>query len=115
MPWPDATIETSMLERLGPYQLERRVAVGGTAEIWLAVPEAGSGRVAVKRMLPELRVHPQALPMCDAEAAFTVRCAPPQVIAVHRDGQDGAERYIAMEHIDGPDLATLVPGGPTGP
>jgi serine/threonine protein kinase len=104
-----------MLEQLGPYRLERRLAVGGTAEIWLAVPEAGSGRVAVKRMLPELRVHPEAHAMFSAEAAYTVRCAHPQVIAVHGHGQDGPERYIALEHIDGPDLAALAPGGLTAP
>jgi len=106
-----------MPARLGPYRLHRRIALGGTAEIWLAAhaeAEAGSARVVVKRMLPELRVHPEALALFEAEAKLLARCQHRHVSAVHAHGHDGDDHWIAMEHVEGIDLAELG-RGPLGP
>ncbi|HTM19572.1 MAG TPA: protein kinase, partial [Kofleriaceae bacterium] len=101
-----------MPDRLGPYRLDRRLAVGGTAEIWLARGNEAGSPLAVKRMLPELRVHPEALDLFTAEARLAARCAHPHVSAIVGSGQDGDERWISMEHLDGGDLTAFAGPAP---
>jgi serine/threonine-protein kinase len=63
-------------------------------------------------MLPELRVHPEALDLFTAEARLAARCAHPHVSAIVGSGQDGDERWISMEHLDGGDLTAFAGPAP---
>ena len=58
---------------LGRYQLEKKLAVGGMAEVWLARSEGPGGfskRVVAKRVLPHLVSEPRFLEMFLHEAAL---------------------------------------------
>jgi serine/threonine protein kinase len=106
-------------QRLGRYELVRRLAVGGMAEVYLAyVTGPGDFRkvVAIKRLLPQHALDPQLLRMFLDEARLMARLSHanvPQVTDVD-DGVGGAVPYFVMEYIHGTDLRGVLnaAGGP---
>ncbi len=90
----------------GQYLLERKLGSGGMAEVWLARSTAG-GPVVIKRVVPHLAANPRFTSMLRTEARVVQRIDHPHIVKVFEaDSVDGVA-YIAMEYIDGWDLATL--------
>ena len=94
--------------RFGPFFLESRIAVGGTAEVYLARPaEPDSGlpeRLVVKRLLPHFASDPEGRTMFEREARLHAAVTHPNVVTVFHAGADArGEPYLAMEYIDGVD------------
>ena len=60
------------MRRFGPFFLETRLAVGGTAEVYVARPAEARGdlpeRLVVKRLLPHMLNEPDARTMFEREA-----------------------------------------------
>jgi serine/threonine-protein kinase len=98
--------------QFGPYWLEARVAVGGTAEVYLAKPvdpAARPQRLIVKRLLPHFVADPEGRTMFEREAALHQAVHHPNVVQVYGSGTaaDG-EPYLAMEYIEGADCYRLL-------
>ncbi len=97
--------------RLGHYRLVRRLAVGGMAELFVAVAE-GAGAfekpVAIKRILPRLAAEPEFVKMFFAEAELAASLDHPHIAKVLDFGEEGALPYIVMEFVHGVDLADLL-------
>ena len=97
--------------RLGHYRLVRRLAVGGMAELFVAVAE-GAGAfekpVAIKRILPRLAAEPQFVKMFFAEAELAASLDHPHIAKVLDFGEEGELPYIVMEFVHGVDLADLL-------
>jgi serine/threonine-protein kinase len=97
----------------GPYWLDARLAVGGTAEVYLARPRdvqaPGPERLVVKRLLPHFVQDPEGRTMFDREARLHKAVKHKNVVTVFGSGvaEDG-EPYLAMEFIDGVDLYRLL-------
>jgi serine/threonine protein kinase len=93
--------------RFGPYWLEARIAVGGTAEVYLARPvdpRAEPRRLVVKRLLPDLLADPEGRSMFEREAHLHASVRHPNVVEVFGSGEtDEGEPYLAMEYVDGVD------------
>jgi serine/threonine-protein kinase len=94
--------------RFGPFLLDARIAVGGTAEVYLARPQApGSGlpdRLVVKRLLPHFASDPEGRTMFEREARLHAAVTHENVVTVFGAGVDEkGEPYLAMEYIDGVD------------
>ncbi len=96
--------------RIGPYLLESRIAVGGTAEVYLAKAAAGAGsdrpseRLIVKRLLPHFLSDPEGLTMFEREAALHASVKHENVVTVYESGvSESGEPYLAMEYVDGVD------------
>lgn len=98
-----------MGERFGDYELIRRIATGGMAELFLARHATGGldRVVVIKRMLPELAVRPDFVTMFLDEAKLTASLQHPHVVRVYDLGQVSGSYYIAMELVDGPHLGAL--------
>jgi serine/threonine-protein kinase len=97
--------------RLGRYQILNLLGRGGTASVYLAntVGEAGfERRVAIKIMQPELFRNAQTREMFLDEARLASRIDHPNVVAIYDLGRTDDGYYIAMEHVDGSDLETLL-------
>lgn len=101
--------------RIGPYVLRSRIAVGGTAEVYLAhVPEDGGHPRAgqsliVKRLLPHFLIDPEGLTMFEREAALHAAVRHENVVTVFESGvSDSGEPYLAMEYVDGVDCYRLL-------
>ncbi len=94
--------------RFGPFYLDARIAVGGTAEVYLARPiEADASmpaRVIVKRLLPHFARDAQGRTMFEREAKLHQSIRHENVVKVFRAGvDDSGEPYLAMEYVDGVD------------
>jgi len=98
--------------RFGPFELENRIAVGGTAEVYVARPvdpKAQPQRLVVKRLLPDFLKDAEGRTMFEREAALHAAVKHGNVVKVFATGQtDQGEPYLAMELIDGMDASRLV-------
>ena len=97
--------------RLGPYELLRRIATGGMAEVYLARrggPHGFKKIVAVKRILPQYASDPDFVAMFVDEARVCARLGHPNIVQVFDFGEQDGELYMAMEYVDGTTGARLV-------
>ncbi|HEY3817452.1 MAG TPA: protein kinase [Polyangiaceae bacterium] len=102
--------------KFGPYWLDSRLAVGGTAEVYVARPidakaAAAAGepmRLIVKRLLPHFVTDPEGRTMFEREAALHAAVHHDNVVRVYGSGMDGDEPWLAMELVDGCDLYRLL-------
>jgi serine/threonine-protein kinase len=97
--------------RLGPYELVRRIATGGMAEVYLARragPHGFQKTVAVKRILPQFARDPDFVAMFVDEARVCARLAHPNIVQVFDFGEQDGELYMAMEYVDGTTGARLI-------
>ncbi|MEO7095689.1 MAG: serine/threonine-protein kinase, partial [Polyangiales bacterium] len=91
----------------GDYVLDERIAIGGTAEVYLARPAAGdtpAPRLVIKRLLSTLLEDPLARTMFAEEAALHQRFAHPNIVTCYGAGAVDDEPYLAMELVQGADL-----------
>jgi eukaryotic-like serine/threonine-protein kinase len=93
--------------QLGPYLLRRRLGTGGMASVWTATDAAGRALV-VKRILPSLAADAEFVAMFDREAELSARMRHPNIVRVLDHGDYEGERYLAMEHLRGRDLSTVM-------
>src|SRR6185436_8888651 len=99
--------------KLGRYELIRRLAVGGMAEIYLArLPGVGlegfEKLVVIKRILPQHALDPELLRMFLDEARLSATLTHPHVTEVYDFGTDGEAPFFAMEYVLGSNLRELM-------
>ena len=95
----------------GQYNLLERIAAGGMGEVYLARITRGDAFqkiVAVKKILPELTENREFLRQFENEARFAARLNHANIVSVYDFGTIGSETFLAMEYVDGVDLATLI-------
>ena len=100
-----------MLQTLGKYQLVRKLATGGMAELFLARVDGARGfqkHVAVKVILPHLGEDPQFTAMFLDEAKLAAQLNHPNIVHIFDFGEVDQSLFIAMEYIDGADLRALM-------
>src|SRR5450432_371585 len=100
-------------QKLGRYQLIRRLAVGGMAEIYLArLPGVGiegfEKLVVLKRILPQHALDPELLRMFIDEARLSATLTHPHITEVYDVGADGDAPFFAMEYVHGANLRELM-------
>ncbi|MBN2196274.1 MAG: serine/threonine protein kinase [Polyangiaceae bacterium] len=94
----------------GPFFLDKRIAVGGSAEVFLAHPKYGdrpAPRLVVKRLLPSVRARSD-LGLLEREAELHRAVHHPNVVTVFGAGEINGEPYIAMEYVEGVDVYRLL-------
>ena len=94
----------------GKYQLLARIAAGGMAEVCLARSSSIGGFekiLAIKRMHPRLCVNQGFVSLFIEEAKLSVSLNHPNIVQVFDFGRVDDNYYIAMEYVEGVDLATL--------
>jgi eukaryotic-like serine/threonine-protein kinase len=94
----------------GPFVLERRIAVGGSAEVFLARPKIGTqpaAHLVVKRLLRSVREGGE-FDALEREAELHRAVRHPNVVDVYGAGMVGEEPYLALEYVDGVDLYRLL-------
>jgi serine/threonine protein kinase len=94
----------------GPFVLERRIAVGGSAEVFLARPKLGTqpaAHLVVKRLLRSVREGGE-FDALEREAELHRAVTHPNVVDVYGAGMVGEEPYLALEYVDGVDLYRLL-------
>lgn len=103
---------TDDLQRnLERYDILDRIAIGGMAEVFLAKAYGAHGfekTLAIKRILPELARDPEFEERFIAEAKVAVRLSHANVVQVFDFGRFEESLFIAMEYVDGLDLAAFL-------
>ncbi len=98
------------LERLGRYQLVRKLATGGMAEVFLARSEGPMGfekTFVLKRILPHLAQSKGFVEMFLSEARLAALLNHPNLVQVFELGEDGGNYFLAMEYIEGLNLRSI--------
>jgi eukaryotic-like serine/threonine-protein kinase len=93
---------------LGHYRLLRPLARGGMGEIFEAVHLQFNRRVALKVIAPHLARDPEALLRFEREARLATALRHPNAVTVYEFGQAEGRYFLAMEFIEGEDLASRV-------
>jgi serine/threonine protein kinase len=104
-------MEEPLQKSLERYDVLDRIAVGGMAEVFLAKAYGAHGfekTLAIKRILPELASDPEFAARFIAEAKVAVKLSHANVVQVFDFGRIGDSLFIAMEYVDGLDLAALL-------
>src|SRR4051812_11916515 len=99
------------LVRLGEYELVRRIATGGMAEVYEARRPGARGfakRVALKRILPQLAMDQRLVRMFCAEARVHAALAHPNLVSVLDFGEAEGELYLVLEYVDGVALSEVM-------
>jgi serine/threonine protein kinase len=98
-------------EKFGKYQLERKLAVGGMAEIFLGTyvgPEGFKKHVAIKRILPHLTEDQDFVTMFLDEARLVARFNHPSIVQIFELGQVQQRYFLAMEYVHGVSMSKVL-------
>ncbi len=100
-----------MTEQFGKYRLERKLAVGGMAEIFLAThqgPEGFQKHVAIKRILPHLTEDQDFVTMFLDEARLVARFNHPNIVQIFELGEVDGQYFLSMEFVHGVSMSKLL-------
>jgi tRNA A-37 threonylcarbamoyl transferase component Bud32 len=98
-------------ERLGKYVVIRPIASGGMAEVYLCRLEGAEGfrkTVAVKVIRSPLADDARFRELFVQEARIAAACSHPNLIQVFDFGREGESYHLAMEYIEGWNLAQTI-------
>src|SRR4051794_4225225 len=99
------------LQRFGDYQLVRKIAQGGMAEIFLGRRVGIAGfekKLVIKRMIDRLASSPEFVTMFLDEARIAARLDHPNIAQITDFGVIDSWYYIAMEYVPGEDLRNIL-------
>jgi serine/threonine protein kinase len=94
----------------GKYRIVRQLAQGGMAEIFLARQTGPAGfdkQVVIKRVLPNFADDEEFVRRFLDEARIAARLSHPNIVQVFDFGEVSGMYYLAMEYLDGRDLAAI--------
>jgi serine/threonine-protein kinase len=100
-----------MSTHLGDYRLLRRLAQGGMGEVYLAVLEREGGfskTVALKTLLPTLADRAELGALFESEARLAALLNHANIVQTFDHGSADGRVFLAMEHVEGPDLARVL-------
>ncbi len=98
-------------KRFGKYTLLRKLATGGMAELFLALQKSVAGfekLIVIKRILPQMNSDGAFIEMLLAEARIAATLSHPNIVQIFDVGQVDGTYYIAMEHVHGEDIRSIV-------
>ena len=100
----------------GRYEVHRRLARGGMAEVFLARDQALDRPVAVKILFPEFATDPAFVERFRREAQAAANLSHPNIVGVYDWGSESGTYYIVMEYVEGQSLAEVIrSAGPLHP
>ena len=101
-------------QRVGPYEVTRKLGQGGMGVVFLA-RDARLGRsVALKLLHSSLTQDANRVRRFQQEARAASALNHPNIITIYEVGQLAGQDYIAAEFIEGPTLREMLGRGPLG-
>jgi serine/threonine protein kinase len=110
---PVPTNEDGLPKRFGKYTLLRVLAKGGMAELFLAIQKSVAGfekLIVIKRILPSMNQDRAFIDMLLHEARIAATLSHPNIVQIFDVGQAEGLYFIAMEHVHGEDIRSIVRG-----
>jgi len=97
-------------QRFGRFLLQRRIALGGMAEIWLAIDstQPRNDWIVVKRILPHYAQSSEFVAFFLNEGSIAVRLHHPNIVATYELGQIDDQYFLTMEYVRGDTLLQVL-------
>jgi beta-lactam-binding protein with PASTA domain/predicted Ser/Thr protein kinase len=90
------------------YELHRRIARGGMADVFLARDSLLDRPVALKILFPEFATDPAFVQRFRREARAAANLSHPNVVSVFDWGEEDGTYFIVMEYVEGRSLAQII-------
>lgn len=90
--------------RIGPFQLEGKLGVGGMGIVYKATYLKGGQKVAVKVLAPDLTADPKVAKRFEREMDILKRLKHPHIVKYYGGSTTGQQRFYAMELLTGGSL-----------
>ncbi len=90
------------------YRLDRQIARGGMAEVWLGTDTFLDRPVAIKVLKPQLANDPVIAERFRREALACAGLNHPNIVAVYDSVEDKGRQAVVMQYIDGKSLRELL-------
>ncbi|MHB1139444.1 MAG: Stk1 family PASTA domain-containing Ser/Thr kinase [Microthrixaceae bacterium] len=90
------------------YEIHRRLARGGMAQVYLARDRALDRPVAVKELVPEFATDPSFVERFRREAQAAANLSNANIVGVFDWGAQDGTYFIVMEYVDGPSLSQVL-------
>src|SRR4051812_37809255 len=90
------------------YEIQREIAQGGMAEVYLARDQLLDRPVALKALHAEYARDPSFVERFRREAQAAANLNHPNIVAIYDWGQDSGTYFIVMEYVEGRSLRDLI-------
>jgi eukaryotic-like serine/threonine-protein kinase len=90
------------------YEIQREIAQGGMAEVYLAHDQLLNRPVALKALFPEYAREPSFVERFRREAQAAANLNHPNIVAIYDWGQEDGTYFIVMEYVEGRSLRDLI-------
>lgn len=103
--------ELPLPRQFGKYTLLRKMASGGMAELFLALHRSVAGfekLIVIKTILPSMNQDKAFIDMLLHEARLSATLSHTNIVQVYDVGQVDGRYFIAMEHIHGEDIRSII-------
>jgi eukaryotic-like serine/threonine-protein kinase len=99
-------------QRIGPYEIVKRLGSGGMGEVYLAADRNLGRNVALKVLPAELTNDADRIRRLEQEARTASALNHPNIVTVYELGRAGSSHYIAQEYVEGVTLRDRLCSGP---
>lgn len=103
--------DNAVPESIGAYRVVEKIATGGMAEVFRAISSGAKGfekTVVIKRILGSLAQDEEFRDLFKGEAFIAAMLAHGNIVQVFELSEEGEHLFIAMEYVQGTDLARLL-------
>jgi len=104
-----------MQQRLGRFEILRRLGQGAMGEVYLGLDPAIGREVALKTIHREAALGAEARERFAREARAAGTLNHPNLVTIHEFGEDQGLLYLAMEYVPGMDLEAMLRDGVLSP
>jgi serine/threonine-protein kinase len=111
----DDASSTKLPEEIASYQIVRELGRGGMGVVYHAHDPTLRRDVAMKMILSSELVGRSLLMRFKTEAEAVARLQHPNIVQIFEVGSDNDRPYIALEFVDGPDMAAWIKEKPISP
>lgn len=98
-------------EKLGRYEIRKKIGAGGMGEVFLATDERLDRNIALKVLLPEFCCDDERVQRFKLEARTVSALNHPGIITIHEIGEENERLFIATEYVDGETLREKIEKG----
>jgi hypothetical protein len=107
-PESDGLLQLARAELADDFDVEREVGRGGMGVVFRAIELQLRRPVALKVLPPELALGPSVVERFEREAQMAAALDHPNIIPIYRVGQTASLLYLAMKHVEGRALDSII-------
>lgn len=97
-------------KRIGRYEIERKIGIGGMGEVFLARDTELDRNIALKVLLPEFCCDADRVQRFKLEAKAVSALNHPNIITIHEIIETGGQMFMATEFVEGETLRSKIDG-----